>query len=134
MLLPHGTIVALVDGDNFELFHNTGNEAEPELTMQEAPKLDTANHSAGVRHDSNRGNASGHHKMEDVRAVAAVEWLNGQVLAHKIDHLVIIAAPRTLGEMRPHYHGQLEKVLHTELAKDLIGRSGSEIVAALRSK
>lgn len=134
MLLPHGTIVALVDGDRFELFRNTGNEATPELTAQATPALDLHNHSAGVRHDSNRGNPSGHHKMEDVRAAAAAEWLNKQVLDHKIDNLVIIAAPRTLGEMRPHYHSRLEQALMGELAKDLVGRSGPEIIEALRGK
>lgn len=132
MLLPHGTIVALVDGDRFELFRNTGNEAAPELTKQDTPSLDLHNHSAGVRHDSNKGNPSGHHKMEDVHAAAAAEWLNRQVLDHKIENLVIIAAPRTLGEMRDHYHGQLKQALMGEVAKDLIGKQGPDIIAALR--
>lgn len=132
MLLPHGTIVALVDGDRFELFRNTGNEAAPELTKQDTPELDLQNHSAGVRHDSNKGNPSGHHKMEDVRAAAAAEWLNRQVLDHKIENLVIIAAPRTLGEMRDHYHSQLKQVLMGEVAKDLVGKQGPDIIAALR--
>lgn len=134
MLLPHGTIIALVDGDKFELFRNTGNEAAPELTAQATPSLDLHNHSAGSRHDSNKGNPSGHHKMEDVHAAAVVDWLNQQVLAHKIENVVIIAAPRTLGEMRAHYHSKLEQALLGELAKDLVGRKGPEIIEALRGK
>ena len=63
-----------------------------------------------------------------------MSWLNAQVLGHKIEHLVLIAAPRTLGEMRRHYHKQLEGVLMGELAKDLSGRKGPEILAALRGK
>lgn len=130
MLLPHGTAIALVDGDRFEIYRNTGNEAAPELTRQDAPKLELANHSAG--HATHKGSHSTHHKGEAVHAAAAVDWLNRQVLGHKIDNLVVIAAPHTLGEMRPHYHGQLQRALLKELPKDLIGRQGPEIVAALR--
>jgi protein required for attachment to host cells len=36
--------------------------------------------------------------------------------------------------MRRHYHKQLEQVLMGELAKDLSGRKGPEILAALRGK
>ena len=32
MLLPHGTVFAIVDGENFELYRNTGMEAAPRLT------------------------------------------------------------------------------------------------------
>jgi hypothetical protein len=44
------------------------------------------------------------------------------------------APPRTLGEMRRRYDKQLEAVLLGELHKELIGRSGSDILAALQVK
>lgn len=131
MLLPHGAVVALVDGKNFELYRNAGNEAEPELTNLQAPKLDTRNHSGG-NHHSSAGNHADKLVEEDAHANAAVQWLNSQVLGHKIEKLVVIAAPRTLGEMRRHYHKQTEQAIVTELAKDLIGKPGSEIIVALR--
>lgn len=134
MLLPHGAVVALVDGEKLELFRNSGNEAHPELVALPTPSLDETRHNAGQRQDSNRGNPSGHHHAENAHAAAVAVWLNGQVLDHKIEHLVVIAAPRTLGEMRRHYHKQLEAALLGEVAKDLAGRSGPEIVAALREK
>ena len=65
---------------------------------------------------------------------AAVAWLNNEVLGHRIEHLVVVAAPRTLGEMRKHYHKQLEHVLLCELHKDLIGKAPSAILTALREK
>ena len=132
MLLPHGTIVALVDGQNFTLFRNAGNEAAPELVESPSPTLDSRNHS-GTGHHSRPGNHADSLVSEDAHAIAAVEWLNGQVLGHKIDNLVVIAPPRTLGEMRRHYHKQLDQVLRGELAKELSGRKGPEIIAALRS-
>lgn len=133
MLLPHGTIVALVDGKNFHLFRNAGNEAEPDLVEAAAPRLDAHNHS-GASHRSSSGNHSDMLVAEDAHAIAATEWLNHEVLAHRIANLVVIASPRTLGEMRRHYHKQLEQALLGELAKDLSGRKGPEIVAALRGK
>lgn len=132
MLLPHGTVVALVDGDKFELFRNAGNESEPELVAALSPTLDVSNHS-GASHHSVPGNHGDRQVAEDVHAIAATVWLNEQVLSHKLDDLVVIAAPRTLGEMRRHYHGQLKQKLLGELDKDLTGRQGPEIIAALRA-
>ncbi len=134
MLLPHGTIIALVDGENFELFRNSGREAEPELEPMPSPKLDEHNKGAGTHHQSTSANPSSHRLEEDAHAAAVAEWLNGQVLGHKIETLVVIADPRTLGEMRNHYHKQLKQVLHGELAKDFIGKQGPEIIEALKGK
>ncbi len=130
MLLSHGTVVALVDGKNFDLYRNAGNEAEPELTALPSPKLDAQNHS-GVGHRSSPGNHADSQVNEDAHANAAAQWLNDQVLGHKIENLVVIAPPRTLGELRRHYHKQTEKALLGELHKDLIGRKAPEILAAL---
>lgn len=131
MLLPHGTVIALADGENFELYRNSGNEAEPRLAPLPVPALDSRNHS-GVGHRSSNGNHADTLVAEDAHAAAIVQWLNGEVLGHRIEALVIIAPPRTLGEMRRHYHGQTAKAVLKELAKDLIGRKPPEILAALR--
>ena len=133
MLLPHGAVIALVDGHKFELYRNNGNEAAPNLALQASPRLDTNNHS-GTSHHSSSGNHSDQLVKEDAHAIAAVEWLNSQILGHRIEHLVVIAAPRTLGEMRRHYHRQTEKALLGELAKDLTGRQAPDILSALRGK
>ena len=134
MLIPHGTLIALVDGKRLELYRNTGMENHPQLEQLPAPALDEHNHSAGKRDDSNRGNPSGHHHLESAHASAVAGWFNSQVLAHKIERLVVIADPLTLGELRKHYHKLTEQALHGELHKDLVGRPWSEIVAALRAK
>lgn len=71
---------------------------------------------------------------EDAHASAAAVWLNEQVLAHKIKDLVVIAPPRTLGELRKHYHKLTERAIAKELHKDLIGKQPADIIAALREK
>jgi len=133
MLLPHGTVIAVVDGENLELFRNTGNETAPELAAMDAPKLDGYNKDAGARHKSSSANP-GHQLDEDGHAAGVADWLNQQVMGHRIEHLVVIGAPRTLGELRRRYDKALEAVLIGELNKELVGRSASEILEALQPK
>lgn len=133
MLLPHGAVVALVDAAHFELYRNAGDEAEPELSAMAAPKLDSSNHSAGSHHSS-AGNHADSQVEVDAHAIAAANWLNSQVLGHKIENLVVFAPPRTLGEMRRHYHKQTERAILKEVHKDLAGRPPAQILSALREK
>jgi len=134
MLLPHGAVIALVDGDNLELFRNSGNEAQPALSSIEAPSLDEHNKGSGARHHSSSAEQSGHQLDEDAHAAAVADWLNHQVLTNVVTHLVIIASPRTLGEMRRHYHERLKAALIGELHKEFTGRSGASVLEALRGK
>ena len=133
MLLPTGTVVALLDGEKFELYRNDGTEAEPTLIPLDDPTLDSSNHSAGSHHSSG-GNHEGNMVAEDSHAVAAAAWLNEQVLGHHIAQLVIFAAPRTLGELRKHYHKLTAQAVLSEVNKSYTGRSPDEIIAALREK
>jgi protein required for attachment to host cells len=133
MLLPHGAVIAIVDGQNFELYRNAGDEAAPELVALPAPKLDANNHS-GTSHHSRPGNHADSLAGEDAHAHAAATWLNGQVLSHKLKDLVVIAPPRTLGELRKHYHKLTGRALRKELHKDLIGKQPTDILHALREK
>lgn len=68
---------------------------------------------------------------EDAHAIAAVEWLNQQVLGHKFSGFVVFAAPRTLGEIRKHYHKLTEQALLDEINKSMSGRQPRELIAAL---
>ncbi|KHK91376.1 baeRF12 domain-containing protein [Novosphingobium malaysiense] len=140
MLLPHGTVFAIVDGENFELYRNSGMEASPQLTAMDVPDLDGTNFSAGAKdHDKISRFQAGApkdrlDKLEEAAHVTAVaQWLNGEVLGHRIDKLVIVADPRSLGEMRKHYHKQLENVLLAEIPKTLTGRPAPEIVQVLHT-
>jgi protein required for attachment to host cells len=134
MLLPHGTIVALVDGSGMELFRNGGNEAHPVLMEMPKPALNGQDNHSSAHIHSSAGNHADTLVDEAALASAAVNYLNHNVLDHKIKHLVVIAPPRTLGEMRPHYHKQLEAILVGELAKELKGAKGERIIEALRAK
>ncbi|WJS99839.1 host attachment protein [Novosphingobium humi] len=128
MLLPHGTVIAVIDAHNFRLLRNIGDEANPELAEALAPRLDTHNHSGASHHGSTVTMA------HDAHAAAAVEWLAQEVQGHRIAHLVVIAAPRSLGELRKAYTKGIEQALLGELAKDLGEARGPEILAQLRGR
>jgi protein required for attachment to host cells len=73
-----------------------------------------------------------YHQQEEDRFVAEIaEMLKRRALANEFDSLVVVAPPRTLGELRKHYHKEVSSRLRGELAKDLTGRSVPEIEKAL---
>lgn len=138
MLLPHGTVFAIVDGEKFELYRNSGIEAEPRLEVIAVPDLEPTNYSAGVREHDRISRFPGEvaknrvARLDEAGHVAAVaHWLNAQVLARKIDKLVVVADPRSLGELRRHYHKEMGGVLIAEVPKSLTGRPTTEIVRVL---
>lgn len=133
MLLPHGAVVVIVDGHDWSLLRNAGNEAEPELQALPLPELVEHNHGSGSRHGSSSGGTSAHQMREDAHAAAVADWLNRQVANHKLEHAVVVATPRTLGELRRHYTGAFERVLVGELAKNLLGRQPQDVLVALRA-
>ncbi len=131
MQLAHGTIVAVIDGENLNIFRNTGNEAELSLAAVETPTPSGDNKSAGARHHSSNASPDGNRLEEDSFAAAAAAALNKQALENDFEALVVIAAPRTLGELRKHWHKVLEAKLVAELAKELTNHSTADIEAAL---
>jgi hypothetical protein len=133
MLIPHGTIIAIVDGAHFALLRNSGDEAAPVLDAYAMPALDMHGYASGGQHGQMSGHDPASQIIEAQHSAAVVHWLNHEVLEHRIHDLIIVASPRTLGELRPHYHGQLKAVLRHELAKEMAGRTGIEVLAALRA-
>lgn len=122
MKCPHKAHVALVDGQRFILLRNDGQIFEPSLTLVAEPVLEPTNFSAGVRHQDPSGQVKGNTDLDELaHGAAACEWLNAKAIAGEIDDLIIIADPKTLGEMRRHYHKELEKRLVGELDKALTG-------------
>jgi protein required for attachment to host cells len=125
MLLPKGTIVVVADGEKFNLFSNTGDEAGPTLTAMAEPDIENVNTGAGA----NQQNES--QAAEDGFAGGIAGLLNKRVLDGEISDLIIIAAPRTLGELRKSYHKKLSEVLRGEISKDLTGHGVHDIEKAI---
>lgn len=127
MHIPKGATVAVADSEILNLFSNTGDEATPKLTALPDAEVGTTNHGSGGRHQSSSANPADSQQSEDSFAAGIAEILNRRVLDGKIKHLVVVAAPRTLGELRKHYHKTLEAVLVGEIAKELTGHSTGDL-------
>lgn len=132
MKLPHKAHVAIVDGENFTLFRNEGQIFEPKLEKENKPDLDPTNFSAGVRHQDDVGQRLGRTQLDELaHGAAAAEWLNEKAIAGDIGDILIIADPKTLGEMRQHYHSELERRMVGEIDKTLTGSPTSAIEKAI---
>lgn len=132
MKLPRNACVAVVDGEKFALFRNEGQPLEPKLKRQDTGELDITNFSAGVRHQDDIGQRHGRTDLNELAHGAAVaEWLNARAIANDLDDLLVIADPKTLGEMRRHYHSELEKRLVGEIDKTLTGEPIERIEQAI---
>lgn len=123
MKIPKGTIVAVVDGEQLNLFVNSGEGAEPNLTALPDAAVSTENRGSGGRHQSSSANPSESQLDEDSFAAGTAALLNKRVLDGDIESLLIVAAPRTLGELRKHYHKALAAILVGEIPKDLTGHT-----------
>ena len=135
MRIPSNAHVAIVDGKNFTVMRNGGAPLEPKLDRAEQPDLSATNYSAGVRHQDDIGREKGTSTQLDelAHAAAASEWLNSQCVSGDIADLLVIADPKTLGEMRHHYHSELEKRLVGEIAKTMTGQPTDKIEQAIAS-
>lgn len=131
MKILNGMIVAVADGEKLNLYHNNGDEVAPQLSPLEDAAISTDNRGSGGRHHSSAANPSESQLEEDSFAAGTAEMLNKCALDGKISSLVIVAAPRTLGELRKHYHKALSAVLVGEIAKDLTGHSIDEVEKAI---
>lgn len=131
MQMPHGLVVAFMDGEILNLYSNSGDERNPKLIALKHRNIDRDTKSSGSRHQSSSANPDDSRQEEDSFAAVVSAELNKQVLEGKIESLFIIATPKTLGELRKHYHTVLEQKLIGELAKDLTGHSVAHIEAAV---
>jgi protein required for attachment to host cells len=131
MLVPQGAVIAVADGEKFSLFRNTGSEVNPSLAAMQTGEVNTDNKSGGARHISGAANPDESQIEEDSFSAGIAGILNAQAIEGKIKDLVVIAAPRTLGELRRHYHQKLKDVLVGEIPKDFAGHTSGDIEKAL---
>lgn len=131
MELPQNTVVAVADGEKLSLFQNEGNALDVKLKAMPYDEIDSTKISSGARHQSSAANPDDSQQSEDGFSGGVAAMLNKQVLDGKIKSLVIVAAPRTLGEMRKSYHKSLSDILVGEVDKDLTGHSIKDIERVL---
>jgi protein required for attachment to host cells len=99
---------------------------------QGTERPERAHESVGTRRPSHE--QTDFHQLDEIQfAVDAADMLKCEVLAHNIDGLLIVAAPRTLGELRKHFHVEVERRVIGKISKDVASRPTDEILAAIAS-
>jgi protein required for attachment to host cells len=131
MKIPANALIAVADGAILKLFRNSGDEGAPKLTALPDANVDGDNKGSGGRHQSSSANPDDRQQDEDGFAAGIAAILNARTLAGKVDALIVVAAPKTLGELRKHYHKTVSAALAGELAKDLTGHSVADIEKAI---
>lgn len=132
MDLRNGALVAVVDGSHLKLFKNTGDACSLELTEQKAGDISSDN-KGSTGHPSNSANPDDSQQDEDSFAAGVADMLNKKAMGGSLEQLVVIAAPRTLGKLRKHYHKTLSAKLAGEVAKDLTGHPLADIEKVVQS-
>ena len=113
------------------MLRNVGHEPRVDLIELPEPDLMSGNRGSGTRHHSSAANPDRDRILEDDFAAAAASFLNREALAGHLATLLIIADPRTLGELRKHYHQVLTGKLCGQIAKDLVGHPIEQIQASI---
>jgi len=86
---------------------------------------------ARVRAITGSANPDGRRLVGDNFAAATAAFLNKLSLDGTIKHLVVVSDPRTLGEMRKHFHRDLRGKIMGELAKDFSRRPLEDIASLI---
>ena len=142
MKIAHGTLVMVADGEKMMMFRNEGDEKYPVLeTLIHEQNASAASHERGSdqlgRSFSSVGSGrSGysqtdrHQQREDRFATRAVEVLERAAGRFK-NQLVVVAAPRFLGELRKRLSRKASSRIAAEIPKDLVHHVTDDIVQAI---
>ncbi len=147
MQVPHNSFVVVADGKKMLFFRNEGDSEFPRLEVErkretgDAPDRDRKTDLAGRAPSAPAGAGYSSyqevdfHQLEEERfAAETAEMLRKRALRNDFESLIIVAPPKTLGELRKHYHKEVEKRLAGEVAKDLTGHPVAEIERILSAQ
>lgn len=134
MPIPNNALVLVIDGRKMLFLRNHG----------DAMQIDLRTESHDARHDmkdsdmktdapGTQSQRFGHgrsafqetdfHQLEEDRwAADAADQVNRRALSNDFDALAVIAAPKTLGELRKHWHKEAERRIILELPKEMTDR------------
>ena len=128
MQVPHNAFVVVADGRKMLFLRNEGDAEYPNLQVEKKAthpnpkdseqKTDLAGQASST-HSGTMGEADYHQLEEDRFAADTAELLKKRALNNDFESLIIIAPPKTLGELRKHYHKEVEQRISGEVAKDL---------------
>ena len=144
MDVPHNSAVLISDGEKMLYFRNQGDGEFPHLVVVEESE-DESLANRDLRRDmpgrsfASVGPGRSAYKEADSRQIGedrfareTAEMLNRRALNNEFEALIVVAPPTTLGELRKHYHKELERRLVGEVPKNLTNMPVNEIEQALK--
>jgi protein required for attachment to host cells len=142
MRLPHNSFVVVADGEKMLFFRNEGDAEYPQLIVERNREQVNPPNSEQRTDEPGRGHSPGpgrsayeetdFHQLEKDRfAHETADMLKRWALRNDFEQLVVVAPPKTLGELRKHYHKEVEKRLVGEIPKDLTNMPVKDIEKAL---
>lgn len=144
MLIPHGTLIMVIDGSRMKLLRNHGTDGRPELELLEEDKLhNPATHVLGSEGPGRSFESSGgahhsyaapdlHQRREDQFGQDAMELLCRKAPSGM--SVVIIAPPHMLGTLRAARDARLHHQIIAEIDKNLTHCSVAEISSFLQAR
>jgi protein required for attachment to host cells len=148
MQVPHDAVVMVADGRKMLFLRNEGDAEFPNLQVEKKvidkhnpdhheQATDLAGGAMGTRTSGAQWGAGNmdevdfHQLEEDRFAAEAAELLKDRALRGEFESLIIVAPPRTLGELRKHYHTEVAERITAEIDKNLTGHTVPQIEEAL---
>ena len=129
--IPAAALVLIADGTKARLLRNKGNAlhvdfvTERELEQENPPTREQGTDKPGRYLGPDRVSRSAveqtdwHRQAEERFAATIADLLYRMAHAHTFDHLVVIAPPKVLGNLRAAFHPEVATRVLAEVAKDL---------------
>lgn len=146
MQIPHDSFILVADGRKSLFFRNEGDGEFPNLAIERKEVRENPDHHEQARDTAGQAAApvgdvsatmgeTDFHVLEEQRFAAdTAEMLKKRALNNEFESLVVVAPPKTLGELRKHYHKEVEKRLVAEVPKDLTNLPVPEIERLLQAQ
>lgn len=139
MQVPHKAFVVVADGRKMLFFRNEGDAEHPNLNVERVREQDNpADRDQSTDRPGRSFSSVGpgrsayeetdfHQLEEDRFAAETAELLKKRALRNDFDKLIVVAPPKTLGELRKAYHKEVSARIIGEIDKDLTGHPVDEI-------
>lgn len=127
--IPEGTLVVVADGEGARVFRNIGKGRA--LSLKQDALLEVQNLNDEGPSGVSPPEQTGQQIEEATFAKQLAQQINDGALKNQYTHLVLVADPQTLGQIRPQLHKEVLQRLHGELAKTLTNAPLEEIESAL---
>ncbi|MEO1168048.1 MAG: host attachment family protein [Pseudomonadota bacterium] len=145
MKMPNNAFVVVADGRKMLFFRNEGDSEYPQLELERKRKQENPPNREHKTDEAGRSFSSagpGRSKMaetdfhqleEDRFAEETAKLLYRRAHDGDFEDLIIVAPPRTLGELRKNYHQTVKDKLIGEIDKDLTGHTIEDIEKIISS-